>query len=160
LVPASIRAAFVRADSSAVLAWVVAALLLALAPSSLRTYLHTDNSVVSGGIQALMLACSTLAQLGGRRHRSRPPQIFGLVPLVAGPGILAGAAAAASAVLCALAAAVAGVGHGLVFSGAARESGTYWSMLATFIRNSLPIAKSSCRNYRKLLTIQMRTFDG
>jgi hypothetical protein len=63
-------------------------------------------------------------------------------------------------VLCALAPAVAGVGHGLVFSGAARESGTYWSMLATFIRNSLPIAKSSCSNYRKLLTIQMRTFDG
>ncbi|SPT58338.1 bicyclomycin/multidrug efflux system [Actinomadura madurae] len=123
-VPTSIRAAFVRAGGSAVLAWVVAALFLALAPSLLRTYLHTDNSVVSGGIQALMLASSALAQLGGRRRQSRPLQISGLVLLAAGLGILAAAAAATSAVLCALAAAVAGVGHGLVFSGAAREVGT------------------------------------
>ncbi|MTD55265.1 MFS transporter [Amycolatopsis pithecellobii] len=122
-VPANIRPAFLRAGGSAVLAWVVAALFLALAPSLLRTYLHTDNSVVSGGVQALMLTCSALAQLGGRRRQSRPLQMFGLVLLVAGLGILAGAASATSAVLCALAAAVAGAGHGLVFSGAAREVG-------------------------------------
>jgi predicted MFS family arabinose efflux permease len=122
-VPANIRPAFVRASGSAVLAWVVAALFLALAPSLLRTYLAKDNSVVSGGVQALMLACSALAQLGGRRRQSRLLQIFGLVVLVAGLGILAGAASATSAVLCALAAAVAGGGHGLVFSGSARAVG-------------------------------------
>jgi MFS family permease len=122
-VPANIRPAFVRASGSAVLAWVVAALFLALAPSLLRTYLATDNSVVSGGVQALMLACSALAQLGGRRRQSRLLQIFGLVVLVAGLGILAGAASVTSAVLCALAAAVAGAGHGLVFSGSARAVG-------------------------------------
>jgi len=122
-VPTSIRAAFVRASSSAVLAWVVVALFLALAPSLLRTYLATDNSVVSGGVQALMLVCSVLAQLGGRRRQSRLLQILGLVVLVAGLGILAGAASATSAMLCALAAAVAGVGHGLVFSGSARAVG-------------------------------------
>jgi hypothetical protein len=44
--------------------------------------------------------------------------------LVAGLGILAGAAAVTSAALCALAATVAGIGHGLVFSGATREIGT------------------------------------
>ncbi|MFI5843873.1 MFS transporter [Catenuloplanes sp. NPDC051500] len=123
-VPANIRATFVQACSSAVLAWIIAALFLALAPSLLRTYLHTDNSVVYGGIQALMLTCSALAQIGSRRRRSQPLQIVGLVLLVAGLGILAGAAAVTSAVLCALAAAVAGIGHGLVFSGAAREVGT------------------------------------
>jgi len=122
-VPANILPTFLRAGGSAVLAWVVAALFLALAPSLLRTYLHTNNSVVSGGVQALMLTCSALAQLGGRRRQTRPLQIFGLIVLVAGLGILASAAWATSAVLCALAAAVAGAGHGLVFSGSARVVG-------------------------------------
>lgn len=122
-VPATIRAAFSRATSSAVLAWVVTALFLALTPTFLRTTLDTDNSVVSGGIVALMLVCSAFAQLGCRGNDPQRLQVFGLVLLIAGLGVLVTAAAAGSVSLCAVSAAVAGAGQGMAFSGAARAVG-------------------------------------
>ena len=123
-VPAAIRPAFSRAAYSAVLAWVVTALFLALSPTILKTTLDTDNSVVSGGIVALMLGSSALVQLGGRGRDPMALQVLGLVLLVAGLGILMGAASTGSVSLCAVSAGVAGVGQGLAFSGAAQVVGT------------------------------------
>lgn len=119
--PVDVRADFLRACLSAVLAWAVTALFLALAPSFLATTLDTDNSVVAGGVIALLLITSALTQLGGRGREPRSQQIAGLVLLVVGLGILSAAAVAESVALCACSAAVAGVGQGLAFSGSARD---------------------------------------
>lgn len=123
-VPAAIRPAFTRAACSAVLAWVVAALLMALSPTILRTILDTDNSVVSGGIVALMMVTSVLAQLGGRGRDHVTLQVVGLALLIAALGMFVGAASTDSVSLCAASAAVTGAGQGLAFSGSAQAVGT------------------------------------
>jgi len=123
-VPAAIRPAFTRAACSAVLAWVVTGLFLALSPTILRTILDTDNSVVSGGIVALMLVTSALVQLGGRGRDHVTLQVVGLALLVAALGMFVGAVSTGSVSLCAASAAVAGAGQGLAFSGSAQAVNT------------------------------------
>jgi MFS family permease len=119
-VPDDIRPDFTRAAYSAVLAWVVTALFLALSPTILRTLLDSNNSVVAGGVVALMLVTSVLAQLGGRGRDHVTLQIVGLVLLIAALGMFVSAASTDSLSLCAASAAVAGAGQGLAFSGSAR----------------------------------------
>ncbi|MGY2876159.1 MFS family permease [Marmoricola sp. URHA0025 HA25] len=123
-VPAAIRPAFLRATSSAVLAWAATALFLALSPTILRKILDTDNSVVSGGIVALMLVTSVLIQLGGRGRDHVTLQVVGLALLIVALGMFVAAASTDSVLLCGASAAVAGAGQGLAFSGSARAVST------------------------------------
>ena len=122
-VPAGIRLAYTRATSSAVLAWVIPGLFMALAPTILHTTLDTNNSVVSGSFVALMMVSSALAQLGGRGRHPAALQVLGLVLLLAGLAIFVGGASTGSVPLCGVSAGVAGAGQGLAFSGAAQVVG-------------------------------------
>lgn len=120
-VPAPIRRTFLVAGISAFLAWAVTALFLALMPSYVTSLLHTDNLALAGGVVALMLGASTLAQLLLRRLPSLAAQALGLLLLIAGLGGVLAAARTGSVVVVVVATVLAGLGQGLAFGGALAE---------------------------------------
>jgi hypothetical protein len=99
----------------------VTALFLALMPSYLSSLLHTDNLALGGGLVALMLGASTLAQPLLRRLPLLGAQSAGLALLIAGLGGIIAAAQTGLIAIVLAATVLAGFGQGLSFGGALAE---------------------------------------
>jgi MFS family permease len=116
-VPAGIRRSFAVAGIAAFVAWAVTGLFLSLIPSFVITVLGDDNLAAAGGVMALMLGTSAVAQLAAHRFESLRTQTAGLVVMIL--GVIALIVAVADTSLGALLAGsvLAGVGQGLAFMG-------------------------------------------
>lgn len=120
-VPTSILDAFVTASVSSFLAWSVTGLFLSLVPSYAMELAGTENLAVAGGVVAMLLGCSAVAQVRGRGQEPRRAQRRGLGLLVVGLAVLVVAGEARSLTFLAVATVAAGVGQGLAFLGAMAE---------------------------------------
>ena len=106
-------------DSNGFLAWAVVGLYLALVPALLERALNSDDPALAGGVLAAVLVWSLPAQIVGARRAPRTTQLLGVGGLTASLLLLA-ATEAASLHATLASALLAGVGHGLAFSGAVR----------------------------------------
>lgn len=120
-VPAAIRAAFISSGITSFLAWAVTALFLTLIPSYVATLVSSTNLALGGGVVALMLGCSAIAQRATYGRRAKPLQMGGLGLLTASLAFLIAAGAVHSLGLLLGAAVLAGAGQGLGFLGAMTE---------------------------------------
>lgn len=120
-VPAAIRAAFVSSGITSFLAWAVTALFLTLVPSYVATLADTANLVLGGGMVALMLGCSAIAQRATYGGRAAPLQTSGLGLLTASLALLIAVGTVHSLGLLLGATVLAGIGQGLGFLGAMTE---------------------------------------
>lgn len=121
-VPRELRTQFARVSIAAALFWAVAALFLSVVPSYAGKLLATRDLALLGGIAALVLAASCVAQLLSRRRvDSRIGQEAGLVLLAAGIAALVLASPFGSLTLLLAGAMLAGTGHGIGFLGAQDE---------------------------------------
>jgi MFS family permease len=116
-VPPQIRRSFIVAGTSAFVAWAVTGLFLSLIPSFVITVVGDDNLAVAGGVMALMLAVSAVAQLAGQRLESLRAQTAGLVVMILGVLALIFAVLETSLVVLLVASVLAGIGQGLSFMG-------------------------------------------
>jgi MFS family permease len=116
-VPVEIRRSFLVAGVSGFVAWAVTGLFLSLIPSFVIEVLGDDNLAVAGGVMALMLGSSAVAQLAGQRLQSLRAQTAGLIVMVC--GVIALIFAVLDKTLPGLVAAsvLAGIGQGLAFMG-------------------------------------------
>lgn len=116
-VPGEIRRPFVVAGISAFVAWAVTGLFLSLIPTFVIEVLGDDNLAVAGGVMALMLAASAVAQLSAQRLESLRTQTAGLVVMVAGVIALIIAVVDKSLPVLLAGSLLAGAGQGLAFMG-------------------------------------------
>ncbi|MDJ1131274.1 MFS transporter [Streptomyces iconiensis] len=118
-IPSAVRTLFLVAGLNGFLAWAVVGIYLALVPALLGRAPHGDNPAVSGGVLGAVLVWSMLAQLVSARRTARTAQCLGVAALIA--SLLLLAATGATSLPATLGSALlAGTGHGLAFSGAAR----------------------------------------
>jgi sugar phosphate permease len=97
----------------------VAALFFSVVPSFATEKIGISNLAVLGAVSAIVLICSSLAQLGSRgRIDPRMAQALGLGILTAGLAALVLASATDSAAALVAASVLAGTGHGFGFLGA------------------------------------------
>jgi sugar phosphate permease len=149
-VPAAGRRRFALAGAVSFLAWGVAYIVLALAPSYVAARLRGAGLLVEGAGAGLLLICAAATQVGLRRWAERRAQIVGLGLLVAGLGGLVAAGFVSSMPLMLVTIAIAGAGQGLAFMGAIRlandvaprgeESGVaaaFW--VASYLGGGLPV---------------------
>lgn len=120
-VPAPIRGAFLSSGVTTFLAWAVTALFLTLIPSYVATLADSGNLVLGGGVVALMLGCSALAQRAAYGRLAAPLQTGGLGLLAVSLALLIAAGTAHSLGLLLGATVLAGAGQGLGFLGAMTE---------------------------------------
>lgn len=118
-IPRPARRLFVVAGLNGFLAWAVVGVYLALLPSLLAHTPHGDNPALAGGVLAMVLLWSILAQLAGARCTARTAQRVGITALTASLLLLA-ATGAVSLPATLGSALLAGAGHGCAYSGAAR----------------------------------------
>ncbi|MGI5346827.1 MFS transporter [Streptomyces sp. CA-250714] len=118
-IPPALRTLFLIAGLNGFLAWAVVGIYLALVPALLGRSLHSDNPALSGAVLGGVLAWSLLAQLVGARCAAQTAQQLGVAALT-GSLLLLAATGAASLPATLGSALLAGLGHGLAFSGAAR----------------------------------------
>jgi MFS family permease len=116
-VPPEIRRSFIVAGTSAFVAWAVTGLFLSLIPSFVITVLGDDNLAVAGGVMALMLAVSAVAQLAAQRLESLRTQTAGLGVMILGVLALIFAVVETSLAVLLVASVLAGIGQGLTFMG-------------------------------------------
>jgi MFS family permease len=116
-VPREIRRSFTVAGLSAFVAWAVTGLFLSLIPSFVIEVLKDDNLAVAGGVMALMLASSAVAQPAGQRLESLRAQTLGLIVMVSGVIALIFAVLDTSLPVLLAASVLAGIGQGLAFMG-------------------------------------------
>jgi sugar phosphate permease len=118
-VPADIRVAFARVAVTGAAVWAVVALFFSVVPSFASERLSTGNLAVLGAISALVLACSSIAQVASRdRIPPEVAQALGLGLVAIGLAALALASVSDRAVVLVAASVLAGTGHGLAFLGA------------------------------------------
>ncbi|MCP2259818.1 putative arabinose efflux permease, MFS family [Streptoalloteichus tenebrarius] len=120
-VPAEARRVFLTSGAASFLAFAVVGLALSLVPTYVTRLSGSDNLVLAGGAVALMLACSSVAQVMASGRASSSAQVGGLAVLAVGLVLLAVAGSVSSLVLLLLAAMVSGAGHGLAFLGGLTE---------------------------------------
>jgi sugar phosphate permease len=97
----------------------VVALFFSVVPSFASERLSTGNLAVLGAISALVLACSSIAQVASRdRISPEVAQAVGLGLVAAGLAALALASVSDRAIVLLAASVLAGTGHGLAFLGA------------------------------------------
>ncbi|WP_236570837.1 MFS transporter [Streptomyces sp. GF20] len=118
-IPRAARWSFLIAGANGFLAWAVVGIYLALLPSLLARTPHGGGPALSGGVLAMVLLWSILAQLAGARGSVRGVQQTGVIALIASVLLLA-ATQAASLPATLGSALLAGAGHGLAYSGATR----------------------------------------
>lgn len=118
-IPPALRALFLVAGLTGFLAWAVVGIYLALLPALLEQTPHGDHPALTGGVLGSVLVWSLLAQLAGARRTAYAAQRYGLAAL-AGSLVLLAATGAASLPATLGSAVLAGIGHGLAYSGAAR----------------------------------------
>jgi hypothetical protein len=121
-IPAAHRAGFRRAVAVNFLTWAVTALCLTLVPAYLAAFTGRHDLLLAGLAAGLILLTASLVQLAAPGVPARWAQSGGLAALSAGMLGLLGAGAAHSAALVLVCSAVAGIGQGLAFMGALRES--------------------------------------
>ncbi|UNO40266.1 MFS transporter [Streptomyces sp. MST-110588] len=117
-VPRAVRHDFTTAAVTTVFAWSLLGVFLALVPSVAAALNHTAGTAVGGGIVALMLVCSALAQSCATRLAPGAGQLAGLGVMPAGLALLVLASGTRSLPLLAVAAVVSGAGQGIGFTGA------------------------------------------
>ncbi|WP_421108066.1 MFS transporter [Streptomyces sp. NEAU-S77] len=118
-IPPALRALFLVAGLTGFLAWAVVGIYLALLPALLEQTPHGDHPALTGGVLGSVLVWSLLAQLAGARRTAYAAQRYGLAAL-AGSLVLLASTGAASLPATLGSAVLAGIGHGLAYSGAAR----------------------------------------
>lgn len=117
--PSALRPLFVVAGLAGFLAWAVVGIYLALLPALLARTSRGAGPALAGGVVAAVLVCSVLTQCAGARGSARSARLVGLAALIASLLLLA-AGGAASLPATLVSALLAGSGHGLAVSGAAR----------------------------------------
>jgi sugar phosphate permease len=118
-VPADIRIPFARVAVTGAAVWAVVALFFSVVPSYASERLSTGNLALLGAISALVLVCSSVAQVASRDAVApRLAQAVGLCVLTAGLAMLVLASVSDRVVVLLAASALAGTGHGLAFLGA------------------------------------------
>ncbi|MFD7501533.1 MFS transporter [Streptomyces sp. NPDC059850] len=118
-IPPALRGLFLVAGLSGFLAWAVVGIYLALLPALLEQTPHGAHPALVGGVLGSVLVWSLLAQLASARRTAYAAQRYGLAAL-AGSLVLLAATGAASLPATLGSTVLAGVGHGLAYSGAAR----------------------------------------
>ncbi|EFL26616.1 putative major facilitator superfamily (MFS) transporter [Streptomyces himastatinicus ATCC 53653] len=118
-IPPALRALFLVAGLTGFLAWAVVGIYLALLPALLEQTPHGDHPALTGGVLGSVLVWSLLAQLAGARRTAYAAQRYGLAAL-AGSLVLLASTGAASLPATLGSTVLAGLGHGLAYSGAAR----------------------------------------
>ncbi|MEN3309520.1 MAG: hypothetical protein V7603_5722 [Micromonosporaceae bacterium] len=121
-VPPAMRAEFAVAGGVSFLAWAVAYIVLALAPSYVSERTHNTNVVVAGATTGLLLICAATVQLILAGWPARRAMTVGLLVLVAGLAGFVAAGRAGSLPLLLVTLAVTGAGQGLAFMGATRQA--------------------------------------
>lgn len=120
-VPAAIRGVFAMSGAGSFLAWAVVGLFLTLVPSYVVMLTGSRNLALGGGMAALLLGCSAVAQVAAYGRPARLVLGTGLSLLAAGLVMLGAAGATASLPLLLGATVVGGAGQGLAFLGAMTE---------------------------------------
>lgn len=126
-VPARMRAPFAISATTGFLGWSAVGVFLALLPSVAASVLGTQSLAVPGAVIGAVLLCSAASQIFAARCRPRTAQTMGLSALAAGLGLLLGAhlplfEQTGALLMIAAAAVLTGVGHGLSYWGANRET--------------------------------------
>ncbi|GAA4517032.1 MFS transporter [Actinoallomurus oryzae] len=116
-IPAAMRTVFATSGTASFLAFAVIGLFLTLVPPYVAELSGSGNLLLGGAAVALMLACSTLAQLAGYGRPARRLESAGLPLLATGLVLLAVAGTVSSLPLLLVATVIAGSGQGLVFLG-------------------------------------------
>ncbi len=119
--PGANRGEFLRASAVSVLAWAVAYVLLALAPSYTAAAVGGSNLLLGGTAAGSLLLVAAAAQAACRSWGTGRAQAWGLIGLIAGLTGLIAAGAAGSVAMLFGAIAVAGAGQGLAFMGSIRR---------------------------------------
>ena len=119
--PGAHRGMFLRAALVSLLAWAVAYVVLALAPSYTAAALGGSNLLVDGTAAGSLLLVAAAVQAACRSWGPGRAQAAGLAGLIVGLAGLIAAGAAGSAALLFSAIAVAGAGQGLAFLGSIRR---------------------------------------
>ncbi|MEU0840278.1 MFS transporter [Streptomyces sp. NPDC005962] len=124
-IPPALRTLFLVAGLGGFLAWAVVGIYLALLPTLLAQTPHGGHPALTGGVLGSVLVWSLLAQLAGARHTAYAAQRCGLAAL-AGSLLLLASTGATSLPATLGSAVLAGIGHGLAYSGAVRavDAGT------------------------------------
>lgn len=137
-IPAVTRTVFATSGTASFLAFAVIGLFLTLVPTYVAALSGSGNLLLGGAAVALMLACSTLAQLAGYGRSARRLESAGLPLLATGLVLLAVAGTLSSLALLLVATVIAGVGQGLVFLGGltavnqAAPAGRHADVLSSF----------------------------
>ncbi|WP_413114929.1 MFS transporter [Streptomyces sp. CY1] len=118
-IPPALRTLFLVAGLGGFLAWAVVGIYLALLPALLERTPHGDHPALTGGVLGSILLWSVPAQLAGARCTPYTAQRFGLAGL-AGSLLLLASTGASSLPATLGSTVLAGIGHGLAYSGAAR----------------------------------------
>lgn len=113
--PPAVRQALLRVGPIVFLAFAVIGLFLGIIPSFLTGLGIGGNLLLVGAAVALLLASSVLAQLLSRRPRLRLTSSVGLVLLIVGLALLIVVGITGSLPMLAIAAVLAGAGHGVLF---------------------------------------------
>lgn len=116
-IPTSMRSVFATSGTASFLAFAVVGLFLTLIPTYVTALSGSANLLLAGGVVALMLTCSAVAQIAGYGRPAGTLALIGLPLLAIGLVLLAAAGIASSLALLLAATIVAGVGQGLVFLG-------------------------------------------
>ncbi|MFE9009642.1 hypothetical protein ACFYOY_47600, partial [Streptomyces sp. NPDC007875] len=126
-IPPALRTLFLAAGLGGFLAWAVVGIYLALLPTLLGQTLHGDHPALTGGVLGSVLVRSVPALLAGARRTPYAAQRLGLAGLAGLAGsLLLPASTGASSLPATLGSTVlAGIGHGLAYSGAPRERSTH-----------------------------------
>jgi hypothetical protein len=121
-VPAGARRSFARAGAISFLAWAVAYIVLALAPSYVTARVHGAPYLVGGAAAGLLLLAAASAQFTLSAWDAARAERTGLALLVAGLAGLVLVGALSSLALALATIAIAGAGQGRAFMGATREA--------------------------------------
>jgi len=168
-VPPGARGRFAVAALVTFLAWGVAYLMLALAPSYVSSRLHTSSPAVGGATAGLLLICAAGIQFALRRWPARRAESLGLAGLAIGLAGLVLAGRAGSVALLLASVCVAGAGQGLAFMGAARQAGqaappdqragvtaAFW--MASYLGGGLPVTFAGLLSVRVGLVPAVNVF--
>lgn len=119
-VPATMRSKFAVAAMVSFLAWAVAYMMLALAPSYVAARVHGVSLLIQGAMAGLLLICAAATQFVLVRWAAHRAEAVGLIALITGlmGFVLAGHVSNLPLLLTAVV--VAGCGQGLAFMGATR----------------------------------------
>jgi MFS family permease len=123
-VPRVIRRVFWLVAARVAVAWGAVGLFQSIIPAYVATTLGIDDLVLIGGIAALVMVLSVVAQLGLARLCPANAQMTGLVAVGGGMTALLVVDLYPTPAALLVSATLVGFGHGLVFSGGMRELNT------------------------------------